>query len=166
MTRITHMSTKWDNCLIVLSLLGTGNYVVFEGHRNYGNTKFPNRKYRLVMSNVGNPIWKFGVLKNTSKMGKVTSPTGKAILLVILFCFFLLFYCFDGYMWIIKPYNGKVLTVTEFYALKCRDGSKCTRTQMYSYSWVLLEYSVLVLEYFLQTAISTHTSTRVLWKYS
>ena len=97
-----------------------GYNVVFEGCRNYGNTKFPNRKYRPVTSNVGNPIWKFGVLKSTSKMGKVTSPTGKAILLVNLFLFFfLLFDCFAGYMWIIKRYNGKVLTVNGFYALKC-----------------------------------------------
>ena len=92
--------------------------VVFEGRRNYGNIKFPNRKYRPVTSNVGNPIWKFGVLKSTSKVGKVTSPTGKAILLVNLFCFVLLFDCFAGYMWIIKCYNGKVLTVNVL-ALKC-----------------------------------------------
>ena len=50
---------------------------------------------------------------------EVTSPTGKAILLVNLFCFVLLFDCFAGYMWIIKCYNGKALTVNGFYALKC-----------------------------------------------
>ena len=33
--------------------------------------------------------------------------------------FFLLFDCFDGYMWMIKSYNDKVLTVKGFYALKC-----------------------------------------------
>ena len=38
-----------------------------------------------------------------------------------------------------------------------RDGSKCTRTHEY-----FLQYLVLVLEYFLQTAINTHTSTQVL----
>ena len=93
--------------------------VVFEGRRNYRNIKFPNRKYCPVTSNVGNHIWKFGVLKSTSKIGKVTSPTGKAILLVNLFCFVLLFDCFAEYMWILKHYNGKVLTVNGFYALKC-----------------------------------------------
>ena len=92
---------------------------------------------------MGNPIWKFRVLKSTLKMGKgvwsfvlfndawsqkghsastkmkkVISPTGKTILLVNLFCFLLLFDCFAGYMWIIKRYNGKVLTVNGFYALK------------------------------------------------
>ena len=43
-----------------------------------------------------------------------------------------------------------------------RDGSKCTRTQSTRTHEYFFEYSVLVLEYFLQTAICTHTSTRVL----
>ena len=53
-------------------------------------------------------------------MGKVTSPARIAILLVF-FCvvFFLLSDCFAGYMWIIKSYSGKVVTVKGFYALKC-----------------------------------------------
>ena len=95
----------------------------------HGNTKFPNRTYRPVTSNVGNPIWKFGVLKSTSKMGKVTSPTGKAISLVNLFRFFLLFNCFAGYMWIIKRNNGKVLTVNGFYALKCTGTSSSSSSK-------------------------------------
>ena len=41
------------------------------------------------------------------------------MLLLNLFCFFLRFDCFAGYMWIIKSYNGKVLTVKRFYALRC-----------------------------------------------
>ena len=45
--------------------------------------------------------------------------------------------------------------------VQIRDGSKCTRTQSTRTHEYFLEYSVLVLEYFLQTAISTHTSTRV-----
>ena len=45
-------------------------HVVFASRRNYGNTKFPTRKYCPVTSNVGNPIRKFGVLQSTSKVGK------------------------------------------------------------------------------------------------
>ena len=46
--------------------------------------------------------------------------------------------------------------------LRIGDGSKCTRTQSTHTHEYFLEYSVLLLEYFLQNAISTHTSTRVL----
>ena len=48
---------------------------------NYTNTGFPNRKYCSAQQYLGNPIWKARVLQSTSKMGKVTSPIGKAILL-------------------------------------------------------------------------------------
>ena len=61
---------------------------VFDSRGNYGNTEFPNRKYCFAQYYLGNPIWKFRVLQTASKMGKVTSPTRKAILLVNLFCFF------------------------------------------------------------------------------
>ena len=62
--------------------------VVFEGCRNYGNIKFPNRKYRPVTSNVGNHIWKFGVLKSTSKNGEsdVTNRKSNLIGKFVLFC--------------------------------------------------------------------------------
>ena len=37
------------------------------------------------------PLGNLGFCKGTSKMGKVTSPIGKAIVLAILFCFYFYF---------------------------------------------------------------------------
>ena len=59
-------------------------------------------------------------------MDEMTSPIEKKALLVIVLYFFffffffalLLFDYFAGYMWMIKSYNGKILTVKGFSALK------------------------------------------------